>query len=116
MAENKQGGQIPGLEKSPRLLFQMKPRPSQRKEGKSCAKPSERRYAHGCAQLCAKRIPLPMKKSLRLLVLAGTLALLASPVFAVNVTDGPGNGTNPPPTSAATITMIVTTILGALGY
>lgn len=57
-----------------------------------------------------------MKKSLRLLVLAGTLALLASPVFAVNVTDGPGNGTNPPPTSAATITMIVTTILGALGY
>jgi len=51
-----------------------------------------------------------MKKSLRAVLLAGVLTVLAAPVFA----DGPG-GTDPSPPPASTLVVALTAILGSLG-
>ncbi len=63
--------------------------------------------------LSAKGYPLPMKNSLRLLVLSGMLALLVSPAFADGpLGGGPGGGGNPlPPTSGGTNTTTTNTTI-----
>ncbi len=56
-----------------------------------------------------------MKKALRLLVLSGTLALLASPVFADGTSpsgSGPGAGGNPPPQTGTNTTSTSTSTTG----
>jgi hypothetical protein len=61
----------------------------------------------------ADRIPLPMKNSLRLLVLSGMLALMVSPAFADTSSIGPG-GPNPPypPGGGTSTTTTNTTVNG----